>query len=91
MGGGGGCYKNYGPLLFGLKSMNLLVLFDFDLKSVVGSQLGGACMGRSGTSVDAVYAVVGLFCYVSSFGDFGDPVLPTLRRVSGDVVTVCAY
>ena len=33
-GGGGACYKNDGPLLFGLKSMNLLsmVLFDFDLK-----------------------------------------------------------
>ena len=29
--------------------------------------------------------------YVGGFGDLGDPVLPTLRGVSGDVVTVYAY
>ena len=32
-----------------------------------------------------------LFCYVGGFGDLGDPVVPTLRVVSGDVVTVYAY
>ena len=48
-------------------------------------------MGWSGTSADAVYAVVSLFCYIGGFDDLGDPVLPTLRRVSGDVETVCAY
>ena len=31
------------------------------------------------------------FCYVGGFGDLGDPVVPTLRGVSGDVVTVYAY
>ena len=31
------------------------------------------------------------FCYVGGFGDLGDPVLPTLRGVSGDVVSVYAY
>ena len=31
------------------------------------------------------------FCYVGSFGDPGDPVVPTLRGVSGDVVTVYTY
>ena len=46
-------------------------------------------MGRSGTS--AVYALFGLFCYVGGFGDLGDPVVPTLRGASGDVVTAYAY
>ena len=30
------------------------------------------------------------FCYVGGFGDPGDPVVSTLRGVSGDVVTVSA-
>ena len=30
-------------------------------------------------------------CYVGGFGNHGDPVLPTLRGVSGDVVTAYAY
>ena len=30
------------------------------------------------------------FWYVGGFGDLGDPVVPTLRGVSGDVVTVSA-
>ena len=47
-------------------------------------------MGRSGTSAYAVYALFGLFCYVGGFGDLSDPVVPTLRGVSGDVVTVYA-
>ena len=60
-------------------------------KSVSGSRLHGVCMGRSGTSAYTVYALSSHFCYVGGFGDLGDPVLPTLRGVSGDVVTVYAY
>ena len=30
------------------------------------------------------------FCYVGGFGDLGDPLVSTLRGVSGDVVTVSA-
>ena len=48
-------------------------------------------MGRSGTSAYAVYALSSHFCYVGGFGDLGDPVVPTPRDVSGDVVTVYAY
>ena len=48
-------------------------------------------MGRSGTSADAVSALSSHFCCVGGFGDLGDPVVPTLRGVSGDVVTVYAY
>ena len=39
----------------------------------------------------AVYALFSRFCYAGSFGDLGDPVVPTLRGVIGDVVTVYAY
>ena len=48
-------------------------------------------MGRSGTSASAVYVLSKRFCYVGGFGDLADPVVPTLRGVSGDVVTVYAY
>ena len=71
--------------------MNLLVFFDFQPKSVSGSRLHGVCMGWSGTSDYAVYALFSHFCYVGGFGDLGDPVVPTLRGVSGDVLTVYPY
>ena len=48
-------------------------------------------MGRSGTSARAGYALFSHFWYVGAFGDLGDPVVPTVRGVSGDVVTVYAY
>ena len=48
-------------------------------------------MGQSGTSADAVYALLSLFCYVGGFGNLAHPVVPTLRGVSRDVVTVYAY
>ena len=58
---------------------------------ISGSQLHGVCMGRSWTSASAVYALSSHFCYVGGFGNLGDPVVPTPRGVSGDVVTVYAY
>ena len=39
----------------------------------------------------SVYALFSHFWYVGGFGDLGDPVVPTLRCASGDVVTVYAY
>ena len=48
-------------------------------------------MGRNGTRARAVYALFSHFCYVGGFGDLGDPVLPTVRGLSGNVVTVYAY
>ena len=36
-------------------------------------------MGRSGTGACAGYALSSHFCYVGSFGDLGDPELPTVR------------
>ena len=65
---------------FSFWAMNLLGVFSIlSRKGVSGSRLHGVCMGRSGTSVDAVYALIRHFCYVGGFGDLGDPVLPTLR------------
>ena len=60
-------------------------------KSVSRSRLHGVCMGRSGTSAYVVYALFSHFCYVGGFGDLVDPILPIMRGVSGDVVTVYAY
>ena len=89
MGGGQKCGKNDPPpSLFGSKIMNLLVFFILSQKSVSVSRLHGVCMGRSGTSAHAVYA---LFIHFFFVGGFGDPVVSTLRGVSGDVVTIYAY
>ena len=77
------------PPFFGSKIMNLLVFLS--RKGVCGLRLHGVCMGRSGTSAYAVNALFSHFWYVGGFGDLGDPVVPSLRGVSGDVVTVYAY
>ena len=77
------------PHFLGAKIRNLLGFFD-GLKSFFGSRLHGVCMRRCGTSAIAVYALFGHFCYVSGFGNFGDPVLRILRGASGDV-TIYAY
>ena len=90
----GGGVKNVAkmiPPFFGSKIMNLSVFFDFEPKSFSGSGLHKLCMARSGTSAYAVYALFSHFCYVGGLGDLSDPVVPTPRVVSGDVVTVYAY
>ena len=89
MGGGGS--KN-DPPFFWVENHESFGFFSIlSRKSVSGFRLYGVCMGRSGTSAYAVYALFSHFCYVGGFGDLGDPVVPTLRGVSGDVVTVYAY
>ena len=86
---GGGVKK---PSLFlGRKSCLFWFFSILSRKSFSGSRLHGVCMGRSGTSADAAYALFNHFCYVGGFGDLGDPVVATLRGVSGDDVTVYAY
>ena len=76
-------------LFFGSKIMNLLVFFDFEPKKCFRVPTTGGW--RSGMSASAVYAFFSHFCYVGGFGNLGDPVVPTLRGVSGDVVTVYTY
>ena len=75
------------PACFGSKSMNLLVFSILSQKSVPRSRLNGVCIGRCRTSAHVIYALFSHFCYVGGFGNLGDPMLPTLRGVSGDVVT----
>ena len=51
----------------------------------------GLVWGGVGRALFAIYALSNHFCCVGGFGDLGDPVVPTLRGVSGDVVTIYAY
>ena len=89
-GGGGGAKID--PPLFWVENHESFGFFSIlSRKSFPGSQLHGICMGRSGMSAGVVHALFGHFCYAGSLGDLGDPVLCTLRGVSGDVVTVCDY
>ena len=89
--GGVGGVRNRPPLFWGRKSGIFWLFSILNQKSVSGSRLHGVCMGRSGTSAYAAHALFGLFWYVGGFGNLGDPVVPTLRGVSGDVVPVYAY
>ena len=82
--------KNNPPPLFGSKILNLLVSFDFEAKKcfrvptpwgLYGAEWDGPCAG---------YAPFSHFCDVGSFDDLPDPELPTLRGVTGDVVTIYA-
>ena len=92
MGGVKNVEKMTPPLLWVENHESFGFFCDFlSRKSVSGSRHHGVCMGRSGTSAIAVYALSSHFCYVGGFGKIDDPVVPTLRGVSGDVVTVYAY
>ena len=92
VGGGVKNVEKMNPPLFGVENPQSFGFFSIlSRKSVSGSRLHGVFMGWSGTSAYAVYALFSHFCYVSGFGDLGDPVVPTLRGVSGDVVKVYAY
>ena len=74
------------PPFFGVENLE-----SFGVFWISGSLLHGVCMERSGASVAAVHALFSHLCYVGGFGDLGDPLLSTLRGVSGDVVTIYAY
>ena len=51
----------------------------------------GLVWGGVGRALHAVYALFSHFCYVGGFGNLGDRLVPTLRGVSGEVVTVYAH
>ena len=72
----GGGFKNDTLFFLGSKIMNLLVFFILSRKSVSGSGLHGVCMGRSGTSADAVYALFSHFCYVGILATSVTPCYP---------------
>ena len=91
MGGGDKMSKKH-PLLVWVANQDSFGFFlILSRKSVSGFRLHRVCMWRSGTSASAGYAFFSHFCYVGGFGDLGDPVVPTVRGVSGDVVTLSAY
>ena len=84
--------KKIDPPIFGSKIMNLLVFSILSRKSVSGSQLHGVCMGWSGTSACAVYALFSHFlplevgrpqhAHASTFTSTG------LQRAVGCIFTV---
>ena len=51
----------------------------------------GFVWGGVGRALMHFMTLFGHFCYVGSFGDLGDPVVPPLRGVSGDVLTLIIY
>ena len=79
------------PPFFSRKSCIFWFFSILSRKSVSGSRLHRFCMGQSETSAYAVYALFSHFWYIGGFGDLDEPVVPTLRGVSGNVVTVYAY
>ena len=68
-----------------------VVCFNFEPKKCFEVPPPLGLCGRSGTSANTVYAIFGHFCYGGVFGDLSDPVVPTLRGTTGDVVTVYTY
>ena len=56
-----------------------------------GSDSIGFVWGGVGRALMQFMQVFSYFWYVGGFGDLGDPVVPSLRGVSGDVVTMYAY
>ena len=71
------------PPFFGSKIMNLLVFFDFEPKKFFRVP---TLWGLYGAEWDEHFSAI-----FAMFVDLGDPVVPTLRGASGDVVTVYAY
>ena len=79
------------PPFLGSKIMNLLVFFDFEPKKCFRVPTPWGLYGAEWGECLCSLCTFTHFCYVGGFGDLGDPVVPTLRGVSGDVVTVYAY
>ena len=88
MGWGQKCHKKSPPPIFFWSKIMKLFSSDFEPKRCFSGPMGLFCVERSGTSVDASYSLFSLFCYIGGFGDLGEPVVPTLRNASRDVVIV---
>ena len=77
------------PPFFGSKIMNLLVFFDFEPKKFFRLP---TLWGLYGAEWDErLCSLMHFSAIFAMFVDLGDPVVPTLRGASGDVVTVYAY
>ena len=76
---------------FGSKIMNLLVFFHFEPKKCFRVPTQWGLYGAEWDERLCSLCTFRPFLLCWRFGDLGDPVVPTLRGVSGDVVTVYAY
>ena len=79
------------PPFFGSKIMNLLVFFNFELKKCFRVPTPWGLYGAEWDESLYSLSIFSHFYYVSGCGDLGDTVLPTLRGVSGHVVTAYGY
>ena len=79
------------PTFFWIENLESFGFLKFELKKCFRVPTPWVCMGRSGMGADAGYAMFCHFCHVGAFGNLDDPVLPTLRGVSGDGMTIYAY
>ena len=92
--GGGGIenVEKMTPPFFGSRIMNLLVFFDFQPKKCFRVRTPWGLYGAEWDEhLMQFMHFFSHFWYVGGFGDLGDPVIGSLRGVSGDVVTVYAY
>ena len=78
------------PPFFGSKIMDLLVFFDCERKKCFRVPTPWGLYGAEWGERLCIYALSSHFCYVGGFGAPGDPTVPTLRGLGGDVVTVYA-
>ena len=60
-------------------------------KTFSSSRLHGVCMGRSGTTFDAVSALFSHFCNIGCFGDLGDLVIGGCKWACCNSLCVLAY
>ena len=79
------------PPFWGVENHESFVFFDFEPKKCFRVPTPWGLYGVEWDERCAVYALFSCFRYIGDFGGLGDPVLPTLRGVSGEVVTVYAY
>ena len=92
MGGGVKNVQKNDPPFFWVKNHESFGFFRFGAEKVFpGPDSMGFVWGGVGRALLQFMHVFSHFCYVGGFGNLGDPVVPTLRGVSGDVVTVYAY
>ena len=82
--------KNDPPFFWVENDESFGFFFNFEPKKCFRVPTPWGLYGASGTRA-AIYALFSHFCYVGDFGDLGDPMVPTLRGVSGDVMTIYAY
>ena len=91
MGVGWGGSTNGAPPFLGSKIMNLWVFSDLEPKKCFRVPTPWSLYGAEWGERLCCLCTFQPFMPCWRFGDLGDPMLPTLKGVSGDVVTVYGY